>query len=146
MLRFDKVIKPQGLITFRVAYTVILDNHGLYLIQTGSGFPPEGFTVGRGVARVLSVPVIALRTKKYIRESEQVEQQINRQGYTNFPIGKRGVFLTRAEIKSINYSIDRYNSLVLKLKTIKGKFTLAFYAGLHDWSAVEQLITQLKNP
>jgi hypothetical protein len=146
MLRIDKVIQPQGLITFRVAYTVILDDNGLYLIQTGPGFPPPGFTAGRNVARELSRPVIAMRTKKYMAESEEVEQGINRQGYYNFPLGKRGAFVTRSEIKSVKFTTDRYGSLVIKLKTAKGKFTLAFYAGLHNNSAVEHFMTQLTKP
>lgn len=145
MLRFDKVIKPQGLITFRVAYTVILDNNGLYLIQTGPGFEPAGATAGRGLVRALSKPVIAMRTQKYFMESEIVEQQINQIGYTNHPLGKRGAFITLSEIKSVNYTISKQNGLVVKLKTTKGKFTLAFYAGLHDWSAVEYFVAQLTN-
>lgn len=144
MMRFDKVIKPQGLITFRVGYTVILDEKGLYLIQTGPGFEPEGYTAGRGVAKVLSAPVIAMRNARYFRESELVEQQINQNGHADFPLGRRGAFLHRNEVTSVEYSIDKFNSAVVKLKTAKGKFKLAFYAGLHDKSKVEQFVEQIK--
>lgn len=146
MLRFDKVIKPEGLISSRVAYTVILDNNGLYLIETGRGFSPQGATAGRGITKVLSAPVIANRSEKYFLQSEQVEQEINRIGYTNFPLGKRGAFLTRGDIKSVDYLLDKRGSWVLKLKTTKGKFTLVFYAGLHDNAAVVQLFSHLTNP
>ena len=145
MFRFDKVIKPQGLITFRVAYSVILDNNGLYLIQTGPGFDPIGYVQGHKLARILAKPIVEMRTKNYIIESENVERQINQSNYADFPLGKRGVFVTRTEIKSVTYSKDRFMSQVVKLKTTKGKFKLAFYLGWHDWDEVEDFVAQLTN-
>ncbi len=145
MLRFDKVIKPEGLFTFRVAYTAILDNKGLYLIQTGSGFPPNGYVRGRKLARILAKPIVEMRTKNYIIESENVERQINQFNYADFPLGKRGVFVTRSGIKSVNYSKDKHISQIVKLKTTKGKFKLAFYLGWHDWLTVEDFVAQLTN-
>lgn len=150
MLRFDKVVQPQGIVSSRVGYTVVLDNAGLYLIQTGSGTLPEGYQLNTasGIAGIIAKPLINLiakrMTEKCIKEMNAVEQRINEQGHQNFPLGKRGALIKFDEIESIAYSVDGFDSAVINLKTAKNKFALNFYKQFHDKAAVQDLAARLQ--
>ena len=118
-MRVDKVTRKMSL-GFKKVYSLVLDEHGLFVIRTGNVGALHHYATG-GILTDLAAKGI---TNAYVKQLEDGEARIDNAPLDQLAREKGNAFIPLTDIRQV--VMKRRKAPEMKLKTEQGDFSLMF--------------------
>ncbi|OGC21833.1 hypothetical protein A3J90_07315 [candidate division WOR-1 bacterium RIFOXYC2_FULL_37_10] len=134
--QIDKLIIPSGLIRRAKTYSLVFDEDELYIINTG---PAGREVITKNIIEDAVVSFVLDRIAKKVAEGEE---KLKTLGVKQLANEKGNAFIEKNAIIKTEVKVNFFNTLILKINTIKGNFS--FNCNAHKKEDIETFVKCLR--